>query len=64
MNVKVVDFPIDARESIIRTQGDYGQSFLDRLPMTFAKYIDKWKLSECSFLTYSTNLVYACKSEI
>ena len=62
--VNVVNFPICARENIIRTQGDYGQSFLDRLPLTFNKYIDKWKLSECTFLTYSTSLIYTCKSEI
>jgi len=60
----MIDFPIEAKENIIRTQGSNGQIFLDNLPIKFAKYVEKWKLTECKFLTHSTNLIYACKSDL
>jgi streptomycin 6-kinase len=60
----MIDFPIEAKNNIIRTQGDYGQTFLDNLSLKFSKYIEKWKLLEYKFLAHSTNLIYACKSEI
>lgn len=58
------EFPIEAKENIIRTQGENGQVFLDNLSIKFAKYIEKWKLRDCKFLTHSTNMIFECKSDL
>jgi len=58
------DIPIEAKKNIIRTQGEHGKAFFDNLSQRLDKYITKWKLYECNFLAHSTNLIYACKSDI
>jgi len=56
--------PDEAREVILRTQGENGKTFLDKLPQRLENYTEKWKLSDCHFLTHSTNIIFVCKSAI
>jgi len=56
--------PAEAKDNIIRTQGENGKAFLDNFPKKLSKYTKKWKLFKYQFLAHSTNLIYSCKSEI
>jgi len=60
----MIDLPVEAKENIIRTQGENGKAFFDNLPKRLEIYTNKWKLCECKFFAHSTNLIYACKSDI
>jgi len=62
--MNAITIPTEAQENIIRAQGENGAIFLEKLPKRLDKYIEKWKLSECHLFTYSTNLIFSCKSGI
>jgi len=58
-----IDTPQSTRQSVYKHMGDKTDDFLSQVDRRLEKYIEKWQLSELTFMpTNTVNLLFSCKS--